>query len=105
MYETPRPEYPPNPTPPAYYQPQPVQPRQRADGFAIASLVLGILWLFWVGSALALIFGNISAKQARRAGYKPSGLAVAGMVLGWIGTGTAAFVILVTILGSIGSGS
>ena len=57
---------------------------------AIASMVLGILWLYWIGSILALIFGfiaknQIDQSQGRQAGR---GMAVAGIVLGWIGVGT-----------------
>src|SRR5680860_209221 len=60
------------------------------NGLAIASLVLGILWLWWIGSILALIFGYVSRNQisdtnGRQGG---AGIAVAGIVLGWIGVGT-----------------
>lgn len=37
--------------------------RQQTNGLAIASLVLGILWLSGLGSFLALIFGYISKRQ------------------------------------------
>jgi hypothetical protein len=30
------------------------------NGLAIASMVLGILWLYWIGSILALIFGLVA---------------------------------------------
>src|SRR4029453_19529286 len=30
------------------------------DGPAIASLTLGVLWIYWIGSVLALIFGYIA---------------------------------------------
>ena len=29
----------------------------RTNGMAIASMVLGILWIYWIGSVLALVFG------------------------------------------------
>jgi hypothetical protein len=54
---------------------------------AIASVVLGILWLFWVGSALALVFGYVGRNQIRQTGEGGDGLAIAGIVLGWIGIG------------------
>jgi hypothetical protein len=38
--------------PPAAY---PCLRQQRTNGLAIAGLVLGILWLYWIGSVLALI--------------------------------------------------
>ncbi|MGH7703636.1 MAG: DUF4190 domain-containing protein, partial [Gemmatimonadales bacterium] len=35
----------------------------RTSGLAIASLVLGILWLGWVGSLLAVIFGHSARRE------------------------------------------
>jgi Domain of unknown function (DUF4190) len=65
-----------------------VQPPQ-TNGLAIASLVLGILWLFFVGSILALIFGYVSKGQIDEShgGQGGRGLAIAGIVLGWVGVG------------------
>src|SRR5688572_14502250 len=43
------------------WQPQgPYQAPPATNGLAIASLVLGILWLWWIGSILALVFGYIA---------------------------------------------
>ena len=53
------------------------------NGMAIASLVLGILWLDWLGSVLALIFGYIALGQIKRRQQGGRGLAIAGIVLGW----------------------
>ena len=63
------------------------------NGYAIASLVLGILWIWWLGSILALAFGysarrQIKASEGRQTG---EGLAVAGIVLGWVGIGTLVY--------------
>jgi hypothetical protein len=55
------------------------------NGFAIASLVLGILWIFWVGSVLAVIFGHISLGQIHKTGESGRGMAIAGLVLGYVG--------------------
>ena len=62
---------------------------QKTNGMAIASLVLGILWLFWIGSVLALIFGYIGKSQIdnSRGVEGGRGLAIAGIVLGWVGIG------------------
>ena len=59
----------------------------RTSGMAIASLVLGILWLFWVGSLLAVIFGGASLSQiARSRGtLEGKGMAISGLVLGIVG--------------------
>ncbi|MEX0834063.1 MAG: DUF4190 domain-containing protein [Actinomycetota bacterium] len=61
----------------------------QTNSLAVASLVLGILWLWWIGSVLALIFGYAARSQIKRSGEAGSGLAIAGIVLGWVGIGTA----------------
>src|SRR5215510_13701704 len=86
--------------PPAPYMPQAPYNWQPAvtktSGLAIASLVLGILWLYWVGSILAVIFAFVALGQMKR---NPTvggrGMAVAGMVLGWIGVATLILVLLI----------
>jgi hypothetical protein len=65
----------------------PYAPPQRTNGLAIASMVLGILWLYWIGSILALVFGYTAKKQIRERGEAGGGMATAGIVLGWIGVG------------------
>lgn len=59
------------------------------NGKAIAAMVLGILWLCGIGSILALVFGyqaqnEIEASAGKQGG---KGMAIAGIVLGWIGVG------------------
>jgi hypothetical protein len=71
--------YPPGPPP------QPSPPRQTTNGLAIAALVLGIVWVGWLGSLLAVIFGHIALYQINRTGAMGRGLAVAGLVLGYVG--------------------
>ena len=56
------------------------------SGLAIASLVLGIMWLFWLGSILAVIFGHIALSQTKKdSSISGRGMAIAGVTLGWIG--------------------
>jgi hypothetical protein len=70
---------------------------------AVTSLVLGIIWLFWVGSILALVFGYVGKGQIDRSGGAQSGrgLAIAGIVLGWVGVGTLVLTIVLAIIGSL----
>lgn len=70
--------------PPIYGQPPVVQ---TTNGLSVASLVLGIVWVFGLGSILAVIFGFIGRKQIRQSGGTQSGggMATAGIVLGCIG--------------------
>ncbi|HEX9683477.1 MAG TPA: DUF4190 domain-containing protein [Acidimicrobiales bacterium] len=72
------------------------------NGLAIASMVLGIVWLWWLGSILALIFGYIAKRridesQGRQTGR---GMAVAGIVLGWIGVAFLVLIIVIAIAAS-----
>ena len=69
---------------------------------AVASLVLGIIWLFWVGSILAVIFGYVGKGQIDRSNGTQSGrgLAIAGITLGWVGVGFLALTIVIAIIGA-----
>lgn len=87
--------------------PQPVYVIQgKTNGLAVASLVLGILWLWWLGSVLALIFGYVGKNQIDRSGGQESGrgMAIAGIVLGWIGIGTLVLFIVLFAAGASQSG-
>ena len=70
------------------------QPRPGTNGLAIASMVLGILWLYWVGSILALVFGYVARGQIKQSGQGGDGMAIAGIVLGWVGIGVGVFFML-----------
>lgn len=114
--QSPDPLYPVPPPPPApgYVQyavpvahsPYPVQAVVVAknNGLAVASLVLGILWLYWLGSVLAVIFGHVALNQISRSGemQQGRGLAIAGLVLGWVGVGILLLVLLLAAVGSSG---
>jgi Domain of unknown function (DUF4190) len=78
------------------------QAGQKTNGFAIASMVLGIIWIYWIGSILALVFGYIARSQIRRSQGTQGGdgMAMAGIVLGWIGIG----VLLLLIVLGVGIG-
>lgn len=75
----------------------PAQPP--TSGLAIASLVLGIVWVYWIGSILAIIFGAIAIKQCNRGERTGKGMAVAGLVLGIVGA-VVALIIFVAVLGA-----
>jgi hypothetical protein len=81
--------YPPPPYRSAYappaYGPPPAGPT--TNGFSIASLVLGIVWVFGVGAILAVIFGFIARRQIRESGGRQGGdgMALAGIILGFVG--------------------
>jgi hypothetical protein len=85
------------PPPYAPYLPAPVY--QTTNGLAVASLIAGFFWLGWLGSILAVIFGHIALGQINRSGGREggSGLAIAGLVLGYMGVATLLLVILVAV--------
>jgi hypothetical protein len=72
------------------------------NGLAIAALVLGIVWIWWIGSILAVIFGHVALSQIDRSHGTQGGrgLAIAGLVLGWIGVGTLALVVIAAVASS-----
>lgn len=90
--------------------PSPVAPSpmaQTTNGYAIASLVLGILWIWWIGSILALVFGYKAKREIRESADRQAGagLATAGIVLGWIGIALAVLFVVFMIIGmSMGTG-
>src|SRR5918992_1490387 len=55
------------------------------NGLAIASVVAGIFWLWWLGSAVAVILGHAALRQIARTGQRGRGLAITGLVLGYGG--------------------
>jgi hypothetical protein len=59
----------------------------RTSGLAIASLVLGILWVCGIGALLATVFGAVAINQISQSNGKLTGkgMAIAGLVLGIIG--------------------
>ena len=90
---------PPDPSPPQWSgepRPQVQYVAASTNGLAVASLVLGIVWIFWIGSILALVFGYVAKGQIDRSGGRESGrgLAVAGIVLGWVGVATLILVLV-----------
>jgi hypothetical protein len=70
------------------------------NGLAIASMVLGIVWIYWIGSILALVFGYISRRQIKQLNQKGLGMATAGIVLGWVGVGFILLAIIVFMIGA-----
>ena len=84
-------QYPPPQQP--YPYPYPYPPARTTNGMAIASMVLGIVWVYWIGSVLALIFGYVALNEIRRTKQAGEGMAVAGIVLGWIGVAVLVLVL------------
>ncbi len=91
----PYPSYPPPPPGPYPYPPYPYPPppQQRTNGLAIAALVCAFLF-----APLGIVFGHLSLSQIKRSGEEGRGLAIAGLVIGYVITvGT----IIVLVLGML----
>jgi hypothetical protein len=85
--------------PPARVDPGPivfVRPQRRVNGLAIASIVVGVLWMWWLGSIAAVIMGHAALRQIERSGGAQTGRAAAltGLAVGYFGLTALLAVIL-----------
>jgi hypothetical protein len=99
---------PPGYPPPGYYQPvvyQQAPPKPKYDGLAITSMIVGIVWVYWIGSILAVVFGHIALRRIARDGKAGRGMAIAGLVLGYIGVATLVLFIVLLIASAAHQGS
>jgi hypothetical protein len=73
-----------------------VQYAPETNGLAVASLVAGVLWVVWLGSFLAVAFGHTALSQIKQSGGRQTGtgLAIAGLVMGYLGVATFALSLL-----------
>jgi hypothetical protein len=62
-----------------------VRSARRPNGLAIASVVVGMLWMWWLGSVAAVVMGHIALRQIDRSGGTQvgRGAAVAGLAVGY----------------------
>jgi hypothetical protein len=87
---------------PAYYQPVP--PTAPTNGMAIGALVCGLAEIFTLGFAAipAVILGHLARAQIRRSGERGDGMAIAGLVLGYLGL--AGWLLIIITIASHGNG-
>jgi hypothetical protein len=78
-------------------------PARRTNVAAVVSLIFGILWLFWLGSLVAVVCGHVARAQIRRSGEAGDGAAIAGLILGYLGVVTFLFWLLVLMVGIVGA--
>ncbi len=89
------------------HRPVPYRPVARAvpqptttNGLAAVSLVFGIgqIFLLGLGGVVAIVCGHVARNQIRKTGQRGDGMAVAGLVLGYLGVllplVTAALIVL-----------
>ena len=72
----------------------------RDNQMALASFILSVSWIFFVGSILAVIFGHLAMSQIRRSNGAESGRghALMGLVFGYAGI-MVGLLVLIIILG------
>jgi uncharacterized membrane protein len=71
-------------------------PPPKTNGLAIAALVCGTAQMFlWpLATIPAVVLGHVARHQIRRTGENGAGLALAGLILGWIGLAVAALAVI-----------
>ena len=105
------PQTPPPPAPGAYAYAQPPASPAKANGLALASMILGILGVtiglcliaFPVMPILAVVFGHIGLSQIRKTGAPGRGFAITGLVTGYIGIALAVLWLIGLIIGTFSS--
>ena len=96
-----QPDYGPQQPYPPYQGPYPAYPPAlTTNGLAIASLVCGV-GTFVIGLSFipAIICGHIARRQIRQTGEQGGGLALAGLILGYVGG--ALFIVLLLVFVSV----
>lgn len=75
------------------------------NGLAVASFVCGLLQMFLgITTIPAVVLGHMARKQIRESGQRGDGLAVAGLVLGWLGIALFALFAVVVAVAAVHSG-
>ncbi|QFG23179.1 DUF4190 domain-containing protein [Actinomadura sp. WMMB 499] len=89
-----------------HYGPPPAPP---TNGMATAAMVCGLIGIVFCGftSILAIIFGHVAQSQIRRTGEGGSGMATAGLVMGYIVTAlwAAIWIFYIVVIAAAAGGS
>ena len=74
----------------------PVSHQAETNRLAIGSMVLGILWIVWIGSIAAVALGHVSLNRIDRSQGTEKGraFAITGLVLGYVMLGVGALILL-----------
>jgi len=61
--------------------------QQRTNQMAVASLVCGLCQVFFwfVAGVPAIVFGHVALRQIRQSGESGTGMATAGLIMGYVG--------------------
>lgn len=84
------------------FAPPPLAPPQLAktNSLAITSMICGIAQFMFgpLATIPAVVCGHMARHQIRRTGEQGAGMALAGLILGWIGVGFTALLVVAAIL-------
>jgi hypothetical protein len=81
------------------YQPAAYTPPNPTNTMAIVSLVLSVVGFHVVGA----ILGHIALGQIKQSGEAGRGLALAGVIIGWVGLGLVVVFTVLLVLGALGT--
>jgi Domain of unknown function (DUF4190)/Domain of unknown function (DUF1707) len=75
----------------------------KTNSLAITSLVCGIAQLMFgpLATIPAVVCGHVARNQIRRTGEQGAGMALAGLILGWIGVGFTVLVVVIAVLAAV----
>jgi len=82
-------------------------PMRKTNGLAVASLVTSIAavvlcaacTIFGIAAPVGAVLGHVARRQIRERGDDGDGMALAGIIVGWIGTGL--FVLAIVLVGLV----
>ena len=83
---------------PAYRSTYPGATGTQTSGLAIASLVTGLFFWCWViPGIVSIVLGHLALESIENSGgaKRGRGMAIAGIVLGWVGIGIVGLLVLV----------
>lgn len=83
---------------PGSYQPGQVGPR--TNSMAVASMICGIgqIFFWFLAGIPAIVLGHVARRQIRETGEAGSGMALAGMIMGYIGVLLPALLVVLGIV-------
>jgi hypothetical protein len=79
--------------------------RRRTEPFAVVALVCAIaaVWTCFVGSILGIVFGHIARARIERSGDQGGGMALAGVIVGYVGLGVGVLAVAAVIALAVAS--
>lgn len=85
------------------YQQYPYGAQGGTNGMAIAALICGVLQVFfWFLTGVpAVILGHMARRQIRQTGEQGDGLALAGLILGYIGLALTGLLVIIIVIAAV----